>query len=129
MKKSELTTGITLPLTSEEIDRIQAVASKNGGVESWLRSTLLGVLELDENEEKSDEELKNGDDWTPADYFRPLTPAVIARQLRLIQDRWYQHDDRDFDIEDTFEEWMLDVLIDAIESGGLTLKTPSVNLN
>ena len=128
MKKSQLTTGVTLPLNAEEIDRIHAVAGKHGGLENWLRSTLIGVLELDEDQESVEAE-KSSDDWTPADYFRPLTPRIIARHLRSMKARWYQHDDRDFDVVDTFEEWMLDVLINSIDRGGLALKTAPVNPN
>ena len=54
--------------------------------------------------------------------FRPLTPEAIARQLREMQTRWFNRNDRDFDLEDEYEQWMLEVLIAAIEDGGLKLK-------
>ncbi len=54
--------------------------------------------------------------------FRPLTPEAIARQLREMQTRWFNRNDRDFDLEDEYEQWMLECLIVAIEEGGLTLK-------
>jgi hypothetical protein len=124
MKKTASPTGITLPLTSAEIDRIQSIAGRNGGMESWLRSTLLGVLEVDEEEVEFE---KEENCWAQEDsFFRPLTPEIIARQLKVMHDRWFDHTDREFDLEDNFESWMLCILIDAIESGGLTLK-PSAN--
>jgi hypothetical protein len=54
--------------------------------------------------------------------FRPLTPEAIARQLREMQTRWFNRNDRDFDLEDEYEQWMMEVLIVAIEEGGLKLK-------
>ena len=54
--------------------------------------------------------------------FRPLTPEAVARQLREMQTRWFNRNDRDFDLEDQYEEWMLEVLIAAIEDGKLNLK-------
>ena len=54
--------------------------------------------------------------------FRPLTPEAIARQLREMQARWYNRNDRDFDLEDEYEQWMMEVLIAAIEDGKLKLK-------
>lgn len=54
--------------------------------------------------------------------FRPLTSEAVARQLREMQTRWFNRNDRDFDLEDEYEQWMLEVLIVAIEDGGLTLK-------
>jgi hypothetical protein len=61
--------------------------------------------------------------WSDEDrFFRPLTTESIARQLREMQARWYNPDDREFDLEDRYEEWMMEALIAAIEEGGLTLK-------
>ena len=54
--------------------------------------------------------------------FRPLTPEAVARQLREMQTRWFNRNDRDFDLEDEYEEWMMEVLIAAIEEGGLKFK-------
>ena len=54
--------------------------------------------------------------------FRPLTPEAVARQLREMQTRWFNRNDRDFDLEDEYEQWMMEVLIAAIEEGGLKLK-------
>jgi hypothetical protein len=54
--------------------------------------------------------------------FRPLTSEAVTRQLREMQARWYNRRDRDFDLEDEYEEWMMAVLIAAIEEGGLKLK-------
>ena len=61
--------------------------------------------------------------WSEEDrFFRPLTPESIARQLREMQARWFAPDVREFDLEDMYEQWMLESLIAAIENGGLTLK-------
>ena len=61
--------------------------------------------------------------WSDEDrFFRPLTPESIARQLREMQSRWFAPDVREFDLEDMYEQWMLESLIAAIENGGLTLK-------
>ena len=61
--------------------------------------------------------------WSDEDrFFRPLTPESIARQLRDMQSRWFAPDVREFDLEDMYEQWMLESLIAAIENGGLTLK-------
>lgn len=61
--------------------------------------------------------------WSDEDrFFRPLTTESIALQLREMQARWYNPDDREFDLEDRYEEWMMEALIAAIEEGGLTLK-------
>ena len=54
--------------------------------------------------------------------FRSPTPEAIARQLRVMHTRWFNRTDRDYDLEDEYEEWMMEVLIAAIEEGGLTLK-------
>lgn len=54
--------------------------------------------------------------------FRPLTSEAVTRQLREMQARWYNRRDRDFDLEDEYEEWLMAVLIAAIEEGGLKLK-------
>jgi hypothetical protein len=61
--------------------------------------------------------------WSDEDrFFRPLTPESIARQLREMQARLFAPDVREFDLEDMYEQWMLESLIAAIENGGLTLK-------
>jgi hypothetical protein len=61
--------------------------------------------------------------WSFEDrFFRPLTPESIARQLREMQTRWYNPDDREFDLEDLYERWLMEGLITAVETGGLTLK-------
>ena len=39
-----------------------------------------------------------------------------------MQSRWFAPDVREFDLEDMYEQWMLESLIAAIENGGLTLK-------
>jgi hypothetical protein len=55
-------------------------------------------------------------------FFRPLTPEIIVEQLKEMRLRWYNYEDREFDIEDQFENWLMAKLISAIEEGGLTLK-------
>lgn len=61
--------------------------------------------------------------WSDEDrFFRPLTTEAMVRQLREMHARWYNPDDREFDLEDRYEEWMMEALIVAIEEGGLTLK-------
>jgi hypothetical protein len=61
--------------------------------------------------------------WSDEDrFFRPLTPESIARQLREMQARLFAPDVREFDLEDMYEQWMMERLITAIEEGGLTLK-------
>jgi hypothetical protein len=55
-------------------------------------------------------------------FFRPLTPEIIVDQLREMRLRWYNFEEREFDIEDQFENWLMAKLISAIEQGGLTLK-------
>jgi len=61
--------------------------------------------------------------WSDEDrFFRPLTPELIARQLREMLARWYEPDVREFDLEDMYEQWMLAALISSIEDGGLKLK-------
>ena len=61
--------------------------------------------------------------WSDEDrFFRPLTPESIARQLREMQARLFAPDVREFDLEDMYEQWMLESLIAAIEDGGLKLK-------
>jgi hypothetical protein len=51
-----------------------------------------------------------------------LTPEIIVDQLREMRLRWYNFEEREFDIEDQFENWLMAKLISAIEQGGLTLK-------
>ena len=125
MKNSELTTGVTLPLTTQEIDRIQNVAARNGGLEKWLRSSVLGLLELDEDREKAAED----QELAPSDYFRPLTPWLISRQLRSIQKDFFDDEARDFEIEDSFSRYVLETLIEIIERGGLSLPSTPLNQN
>jgi hypothetical protein len=55
--------------------------------------------------------------------FRPLTSEAVTRQLREMQARWYNRRDREFDLEDEYEEWMMAALIAAIEEGSLTLNS------
>jgi len=80
-------------------------------------------MNIVENKNRTADEIEADASWEFEDrIFRPLTPEAIARQLREMQTRWFNRNDRDFDLEDEYEEWMLEVLIAAIEEGGLTLK-------
>ena len=76
-----------------------------------------------ENKNRTADEIEADASWEFEDrIFRPLTPEAIARQLREMQTRWFNRNDRDFDLEDEYEQWMMEVLIAAIEEGGLKLK-------
>ncbi len=79
-------------------------------------------MKIVENTNRTTEQETEGS-WEFEDrIFRPLTPEAVARQLREMQTRWFNRNDRDFDLEDEYEQWMLEVLIVAIEEGGLKLK-------
>ena len=54
-------------------------------------------------------------------YFRPLTPESISRQLEQMRQRWFASEVREFDVEDLYENWLMRRLIAAIDNGGLTL--------
>ena len=80
-------------------------------------------MNIVENKHRTADEIEADATWSDEDrFFRPLTPESIARQLRVMQARWYDPVDRDFDLEDMYEQWMIEGLIAAIEDGGLTLK-------
>jgi hypothetical protein len=126
-KKAEAPLMIEIP--AKDVNRIEKVTHGETPTE-WCLAVLRDVLET---EEKAAEfKATNPDDpeaeksWEKLDrYFRPLTPQIVARQLREMQERWYCHNDREMDTEDDFESWMLAILIDSIESGGLKLKLPA----
>jgi hypothetical protein len=143
MKKSVKPTGVFVPLSKTEISRLEELVKRRGeSVESWLLMVVLGSLESEEFDVAMDREsvaaIHTGEEadmeaeasWEMEDrFFRPLTPCLVARQLTELKSRWYAREDRQFDLEDEFEIWMLSVLIDSIESGGLTLKNPKPALN
>jgi hypothetical protein len=80
-------------------------------------------MNIVENTNRTADEIETNASWSFEDrFFRPLTPESIARQLREMQTRWYNPDDREFDLEDMYEQWLMEGLITSIESGGLTLK-------
>jgi hypothetical protein len=79
-------------------------------------------MKIVENTNRTTEEEAEAS-WSDEDrFFRPLTPESIARQLREMQARLFAPDVREFDLEDMYEQWMMERLITAIEEGGLTLK-------
>jgi hypothetical protein len=127
-KKVEAPLMIEIP--AEDVHRIEKVAADGETPTEWVMALLRDVLETEE--EAAEFKANNPDDpeaeksWEKFDrYFRPLTPQIVARQLREMQERWYCHTDREMDTEDDFEQWMLAILIDSIESGGLKLKLPA----
>ncbi|MCX6973841.1 MAG: hypothetical protein NTZ94_05960 [Verrucomicrobia bacterium] len=79
-------------------------------------------MKIVENTDRVAEKIEADPSWDFQDQiFKPLTPDAIARQLRVVQARWFNRKDSDFDLEDEYEEWLFDVLINAIDAGGLTL--------
>jgi hypothetical protein len=100
MKTAQTKTAeIKIRLTTEEIDRIQAVAGTQGGIENWLRSTILGVLEVDEDQEEFDREETENQNR----HKRPPNHQQIGRAIDDVIHDFYRPEDREFDSRDFWE--------------------------
>lgn len=56
--KNTKSSGVFLPLTATEIKRLEAVAKfRCESLDCWLLTTILGVLEVDEDEAKIEEQV------------------------------------------------------------------------
>jgi hypothetical protein len=136
MKKSVHPAGVNVPLSANEIERIEQLTKWRGqSLNDWLLLAVLRSIEADEAEAELHKQVtidpEEGEStWgMQSRFFTPLTPSVIARQLRELCERWYDREDREFDLEEEFELYVLKAVIRSIESGRLTIRNSKPTLN